>query len=127
MQIGFLGVLLAAIFSLFVERMQAGLREALRRRPAGVWIVPPALTLYFLAASAAVGEVSWALVLIVLAYTAAPVACAWWRGPDFLTIALLWLPLEFPAGAGRLIAKHAQGFLHSVAYGIAILLGVIVF
>ena len=85
------------------------------------------LTAFFLAASVASGEVSWELMLIVLAYTCAPVACAWWSGPDFVTIALLWLPLEFPAGAAHLIAKHAQGFLHSVAYGIAILLGVVVF
>src|ERR1044071_9217368 len=127
MQIAFLGVLLACIFALFCDGVRQNLRKELHRSPSRVWLVPPALTAYFLAASFAAGEGSWPLILIVLAYTAAPVACAYWRGPDFLTIALLWLPLELPAGAGRLIAKHAQGFLHSVAYGIAILLGVIVF
>ncbi|HEV3196682.1 MAG TPA: type II CAAX endopeptidase family protein [Bryobacteraceae bacterium] len=45
---------------------------------------------------------------------------------DFLTILLIWLPLEFAAGA-RLVPRPAQGFLHSVAYGIAILLGLVLF
>jgi CAAX protease family protein len=45
---------------------------------------------------------------------------------DFLTVLLLWLPLEFSAGA-HLVPRAAQGFLHSVAYGIAILLALILF
>lgn len=127
MQIAFLSVLLAAIFALFFDRVQNGLSGILQRRPPLVWTLPLVLTAYFFVASLAAGELSWELMLIVLVYTCAPVASAWWKAPDFLTIALLWLPLEFPAGAARLIAKHAQGFLHSVAYGIAILLGVVVF
>jgi uncharacterized protein len=43
---------------------------------------------------------------------------------DFLGILVLWLPIEFAAGA-RLVPRPAQGFLHSVAYGIAILLGLV--
>ena len=43
-----------------------------------------------------------------------------------LTVLLLWLPLEFSAGA-NLIPRPAQGFLHSVAYGIAILLALVLF
>ena len=45
---------------------------------------------------------------------------------DFAAILLLWLPLEFAAGAS-LVARPAQGFLHSVAYGVAILLGLVLF
>jgi membrane protease YdiL (CAAX protease family) len=45
---------------------------------------------------------------------------------DFLIVLFIWLPIEFNAGA-RLIPQPAQGFLHSVAYGIAILLGLIIF
>jgi membrane protease YdiL (CAAX protease family) len=127
MQIAFLAVLLAAIFALFFDCVRDCLSTAMRQSPVLVWLVPVVLTAYFVAASVAVGELSWELMLIVLVYTCAPVACAWWSAPDFLIIAFLWLPLEFPAGAARLIAKHAQGFLHSVAYGIAILLGVVVF
>ena len=72
---------------------------------------------------------------MVLAYTAAPVLCAYAQGPefverpsglDFLTIALLWLPIEFGAGAG-LVPRPVQGFLHSVVYGVAILLALTLF
>ena len=123
MQIAFLAILLAAILTLFCDSVRA----ALQRRRKFLWILPFLLTAYFAAASAAIGDVSWELILIVFAYSCAPVACARFGASDFLTIAFLWLPLEFPAGPAKLIAKHAQGFLHSVAYGIAILLGVIIF
>ena len=72
---------------------------------------------------------------MVLGYALAPVACAYVAGRgrpktpgalDFLAILLLWLPLEFAAG-GSLVPRPAQGFLHSVAYGIAILLGLMIF
>jgi uncharacterized protein len=127
MQVLFLGLLLAVIFGLFSQSLQRGIQETLERRRTLVWLLPPLLTGYFLAASLLVGPANWALIAIVLAYTTAPVACAYWGASDFLTVALLWLPLEFPAPAARLIAKHAQGFLHSVAYGVAILLGVVLF
>ena len=136
MQILWLGVLLAAIFTLFASRVQKGLQSALRRKPAMVFATPVALTAYFAAATAASGTWNTELVAIVLAYTFAPAICVYFAGAgpaqrpgalDFAAILLLWLPLEFPAGAAHLIAKHAQGFLHSVAYGIAILLGVILF
>ena len=71
----------------------------------------------------------------MLAYTAAPVLCVSVAGTgsantpgwaDALALLLLWLPIEFNAGAA-LVPRHAQGFLHSVAYGIAILLGLTLF
>jgi membrane protease YdiL (CAAX protease family) len=136
MQTLVLAILLAAIFALLSQALQRRIQSALRHSPAAVWCVPPALTGIFLLASVVAGTVSGELILIVGVYTAVPVACAWFAGVgpakqpaalDFAAIALLWLPLEFPAGAARLIAKHAQGFLHSVAYGIAILLGLVIF
>jgi membrane protease YdiL (CAAX protease family) len=127
MQILFLGLLLAAILGLLSQGLQQRLRWAFERRRRAVWLLPPLLTAYFLLACICAGTVKWALIAIVLAYTVAPVACAWWGASDFLIVALLWLPLEFPAPAAQLIAKHAQGFLHSVAYGVAILLGVVLF
>ena len=127
MQSVFLALLLAAILALLAERTRQGLQRVFLRAPALVWLVPPVLTGYFLLASLAAGPPSWPLILIVLAYTAAPVACVYLGASAFLTILLLWLPLEFPAPAARLIAKHSQGFLHSVAYGVAILLGVTLF
>lgn len=132
----FFAVLLAAIFSLLSETLQEHLRRAFAERPWLVWAVPPLLTAIFAAAELSSGVFNLELTLIVLAYTVAPTACAAMQGPgrfekptvlDFATILLFWLPLEFPAGAAHLIAKHAQGFLHSIAYGIAILLGLILF
>jgi membrane protease YdiL (CAAX protease family) len=127
MQILFLGLLLAAIAGLLSPALQQRLFKAFERKSALVWLLPPLLTGYFFLASLWAGSVHWALIAIVLAYTTAPVACVYWGASDFLIVALLWLPLEFPAPAAQLIAKHAQGFLHSVAYGVAILLGVILF
>jgi membrane protease YdiL (CAAX protease family) len=131
-----LALLLAAIFALLCARVQQDLRRALHHRPALVFLAPPLLTTFFLFASLAAGEWNGELILIVLAYTLAPTLCAYPQGPgpatrpstlDFACILMLWLPLEFPAGAAHLVAKYAQGFLHSVAYGIAILNGLILF
>jgi membrane protease YdiL (CAAX protease family) len=127
MQLLLLTLLLAAILALLFERTRDELQAAFDRSRALIWLLPLLLTGYFLLAAWCAGPVSWPLIAIVLAYTAAPVASAYWGASDFLAVALLWLPLEFPAPAARLIAKHAQGFLHSVAYGIAILLGVVLF
>jgi membrane protease YdiL (CAAX protease family) len=41
-------------------------------------------------------------------------------------VLLLWLPVEFAAGA-QLVPRPAQGFLHSVVYGLAILLALCLF
>ena len=89
----------------------------------------------FCGAAALTGAFSLKLALLIFAYTLAPVLCACVQGSgpvshpsvlDFLTILLLWLPLEFSAGAS-LIPRHAQGVLHSVAYGVAIALALIIF
>ena len=100
-----------------------------------IWLAPPLLTAVFGAAASIPGLVTVPLVLLILAYTSLPVLCAFLQGPgpvlrpaalDFLTILLLWLPIEFGAGAS-LVPRPAQGFLHSVAYGIAIILGLVLF
>jgi membrane protease YdiL (CAAX protease family) len=136
MQTLVLAILLAVILVLLAESVQLRIQKALQRAPSRIWWVPVALTGVFALASSIAGEVNAELILIVLVYTVLPVACAWFAGVgpaqrpvalDFAAIALLWFPLEFPAGAATLIAKHAQGFLHSVAYGIAILLGLAIF
>jgi hypothetical protein len=83
----------------------------------------------------AAGACSLPLALLVLAYTAAPVLCAFLQGSgrverptalDLVTILLLWLPLEFAAGA-RLVPRAAQGTLHSAAYAVAIIMGLLLF
>jgi membrane protease YdiL (CAAX protease family) len=130
-----LAVLLAAILALLARVPRDFLETSLHRRPALIWVAPPLLTAIFSGAAALAGAFSLTLSLAMLAYTLAPAACASAQGAgpvprpsalDFLTILLLWLPLEFAAGAS-LVPRPAQGFLHSVAYGIAILLGLILF
>ncbi len=125
MQTLVLALLLAAVFTLFAPSVQKTLRTTLQAVPARVWLLPVLLAAIFFAAAALAGAASLKLTLLVLLYTAAPVAAAW-AGSDFLAIVFLWLPLEFATGAS-LVPKPVQGFLHSVAYGIAILLGLILF
>jgi uncharacterized protein len=128
-------VLLTAVLIFLFDVPRRLLQNALRRGPRWIWAAPLVLTALFGAAAAMTHVSSLPLLLTVLLYTAAPVLCAYAQGPgpvsrpsavDFLIILLLWLPIEFNAGAS-LIPRHAQGFLHSVAYGIAILLGLIIF
>src|SRR5580704_14507795 len=128
LQTATLAVLLAAIFAFFAAPVQRGLQGALRRRPALLWAAPLLLTAVFVAASAVVSAVSAAQTLVVLAYTGAPVLCRYALGPraDFLAKLLLWLPIEFAAGAA-FVPRASYGFLHTVIYGIAILLGLTLF
>ncbi len=125
MQTVFLAILLGAVLTLLVPALQGHLRESLRIRPRLVWLAPPLLTAIFAAASLLAGAFTLSLTAAVLAYTAVPVITAWLR-QDLLTVLLLWLPLEFAAGRS-LVPVPARGFLHSVAYGIAILLGLVLF
>jgi uncharacterized protein len=136
MQTLVLALLLAAIFGLFVPSAQTRLRGLLQGSPATVWAVPFLLAGVFAAASAIAGTFSVQLSVIVLAYTLLPTACVYFAGPgtptspgvlDWLAIAALWFPLEFPGSVANLVPRPAQGFLHSVAYGIAILLALALF
>ncbi|HEV3329493.1 MAG TPA: type II CAAX endopeptidase family protein [Bryobacteraceae bacterium] len=128
-------LMLAAVLSFFLSRVQEGIRSAFGREPRLIWAVPVVLTAAFAGAAALAGAWSTTLLLVVLLYTTAPVACAAWQGAgsvkrpsilDFAIILLLWLPLEFGAG-GALVPAPARGYLHSVAYGMAILLGLVLF
>ena len=135
MQTLVLALLLAAVLAFFVPFVRNRVRGVLHAHPVIIWAVPFLLTAIFSGAAALAGAFSGPLALLLLGYTAAPVACAWMEGAgliprpaalDFVAILLLWLPLEFAAGA-RLVPRPAQAFLHSVAYGIAILLGLVLF
>ena len=130
-----LALLLAAILSLLCAAVQNRMRKWLHARPAAVWCIPFLLTAVFSVGALLVHAWSLPLTALVVAYTAAPVLCVWIarRQPadrpavlDFAAILLLWLPLEFAAGGG-FVPRRAQGYLHSIAYGIAILLGLILF
>jgi membrane protease YdiL (CAAX protease family) len=128
LQTATLALLLAAIFALFAPRLQRRLQNELQRRPALLWVAPLLLTAVFVAASAIVSAVSLRQTLVVLAYTCAPVLCRYTLGgrADFLTVLLLWLPIEFAAGFA-FVPRASYGFLHTVIYGIAILLGLTLF
>ena len=135
MQTLVLALLLAAVVAFFLPAVQNCVRGALHARPAAIWAVPFLLAAIFSGAAVLAGAFSLSLAVLVLGYAAAPGVCAWVGGAgfierpaalDFAAILLLWLPLEFAAGA-RLVPRPAQGFLHSVGYAIAILLGLVLF
>jgi len=130
-----LAVWLAAILAFFCPVAQERLRALFGRRPACIWLAPPILTAAFAGASALVHAFSFPLTVAVLAYTCAPVLCGFLAGAgpaerpaglDFAAILLLWFPIEFNA-AESLVPRAAQGFLHTVAYGMAIVAGLTIF
>jgi membrane protease YdiL (CAAX protease family) len=131
----FLVPLLLAILSFFSPALQNNIHNWLRERPHRLWILPPLLTATFVLAAILAGAWSLPLALMVLAYTAAPVICVVMAGPgpapdpsvwDFSAILFLWLPIELAAGA-KFVPLPARGFLHSVIYAVAILLGLVLF
>src|ERR1700722_875824 len=130
-----LGLLLLVILGFLSPMVQGRMQAELQARPTLLFVVPAALTLFFCAVAIANGVFSIPLALLVLVYTCAPSLAAFAQGSqlvkrpswlDFAIILMLWLPLEFSAGA-HLIPKPAQGFLHSGAYGMAILLALAIF
>jgi membrane protease YdiL (CAAX protease family) len=127
-QTAILCALLAVVFALFAAPLQRGLQDLFERRPTLLFAAPLVLTAVFAASSADVGAFSLALTGMVGIYTLAPTMLIYLfrERADFLVILLLWIPIEFSAGAA-LVPRAQQGFLHSVAYGVAILLGLTLF
>jgi membrane protease YdiL (CAAX protease family) len=134
-QYAVLALLLAAILSLLGSGAKQRLRLVLHRRPAYIWVAPVLLSAVFAGAAWMAGAFSLRLAALILGYACGPVLCAFLQAPglierpsglDFAAILLLWLPLEFAAGAS-LVPRASQSFLHGVAYGIAILLGLVLF
>jgi len=128
------GGLLILILALLFERVQGWLRLYLGRSPGTVFLPAIVLTAVFAAAAAGEGAFSVPLTLLAACYTLLPTLCVAVqrkasRQPsllDLVGILLLWLPLEFAAGAS-LVPREAQGRLHANAYGIAILLALLLF
>src|SRR5439155_17282503 len=88
---------------------------------ARVFVGPFVLSALFSAVMWSAGLHTAAPAAMILAYTLAPTILAYrTKRADFVVILLLWLPLEFAAGATA-IPTPLQGFAHTVAYGIAIL------
>jgi hypothetical protein len=127
-QIAVLGALLALVFAFFAPAVQRGVQAAFARNPRYVFVAPVLLTLCFAAAATMAGACTPKLVALVFAYTLAPTFLIYLQPgrADFIAILLLWIPIEFGAGASS-VPLRQQGFLHSVAYGVAILLGLTLF
>lgn len=130
-----LALLLLAVLSVLSKSVRSVLERAFERRPWLILLAPLLFAGVFAALAARAGAVWLPLALLALVYTGVPVLLAWTQraartkppsAADFAILLLLWLPLEFAAG-GRWVPRHAQGFLHSVAYGIAILLALAIF
>jgi len=121
------GLLLFVVLGVLSLRLQRGLHAWVQGRPVRILTGPVLLTAIFAAAAWKAGAFSASLGLMVLAYTLAPTLCVLLsRAADFFAMLLLWLPLEFSAGAS-LVPKPVQGYLHAVAYGVAIVLALWLF
>lgn len=126
--------LLVVILLLLFAPVQGWLRQRLTASRSAIFIPAILLTALFCAAAAAYSALSLPLGLLVSAYTLLPTVCVAVqrdasKRPSLLDLAgilLLWLPLELAAGAS-LVPGAAQGTLHAIAYGIAILLALVLF
>jgi membrane protease YdiL (CAAX protease family) len=121
-----LALLLCAIFALLSASLQGVLRRYVRARRVRVFAGPAALSALFCALLWVYGATSAALVALIVLYTFAPTLLAYTQRTNFPIILMLWLPIEFAVGASS-IPKELQGFFHTVAYGIAILLALWIF
>lgn len=119
-------VFLLGMLALLAPGAQRGFQNALKHRPALLFVIPIALSAMFLAEAAELDALNGPLAALIFAYTLLPAISAYLAWPDFVIIALLWFPLEFSAGA-RLVPKPAQAPLHLTAYGVSILLGLAIF
>jgi membrane protease YdiL (CAAX protease family) len=119
-------LLLCAVLALLCPSLQEALRRFVRRRRERVFAAPLALSALFCALLWAYGAGSLGLVGLILLYTFAPTLLAYAQRANFVIILMLWLPIEFAVG-GSSIPKLLQGFFHTVAYGIAILLALWIF
>lgn len=135
MQTLVLALLLLAVLSVLTKAVRSSIERAFERRPWLILLAPVLFASVFGALAARAGAVWQPLALLALVYTGAPVLLAWaprgarTKAPsaaDFAILLMLWLPLEFATGE-RWVPRHAQGFLHSAAYGIAILLALTIF
>ncbi|HWR53454.1 MAG TPA: CPBP family intramembrane glutamic endopeptidase [Bryobacteraceae bacterium] len=125
---------LVIILGLFVPRLQGLLRSWFFAGGSRILLVPAALTGVFAMVLAARGAWNWPFLAVVAVYTAAPTLLVASSGPkakrprwaDFLSILLLWLPLEFYTGKD-LIPRAAWGIANVTAHGTAVSLALFLF
>ena len=127
-------IFLAAILAFLLPPVPALVKKKLRSRPPLLFAVPAVLGAAFCLVAWRLGAWSWPLTLLIAAYTFLPTLCIFLQGMDagaatwldLIVILLLWLPIELNAGA-RFVPRHAQGLLHTVAYGVALTLALVLF
>ena len=126
-------LLLLAILALLFEQPRRSLDKILRRRPQLLLLLPILLSAFFTAVLSDAGALAWQLIAAIAVYTFVPACVALTQGTrppswvDAALIVFLWLPLEFAGAAASFIPRPAQGFVHSAAYGIAILTALVIF
>lgn len=127
-------VFLIVILAFLLPPVPTALKKKLRSRPALLFALPALLTAVFCMVALRLGALGLPLTLLIVAYTLVPTVCIFLQGADagaatwldLVVILMLWLPIELNLG-GMWIPRHAQGFLHTVAYGVALTLALVLF
>jgi membrane protease YdiL (CAAX protease family) len=124
-------LLLCMLLALLSREFQTRLRALFDRQTSLIFAVAFGLAVLFCATAAFYHVLGWRLGLLAGAYMLIPVLCvqmipARRAVVDIVVVLLLWLPLEFGVG-GSLVPRRAQGVLHVTAYGIALVLAVMLF
>jgi len=127
-------VFLIVILAFLLPPVPTALKKKLRSRPALLFALPALLTAVFCMVAMRLGALGLPLTLLIVAYTLVPTVCIFLQGADagaatwldLVVILMLWLPIELNLG-GMWIPRHAQGFLHTVAYGVALTLALVLF
>jgi membrane protease YdiL (CAAX protease family) len=127
-------VFLVVILAFLLPAIPAALKKKLRARPVLLFALPALLAAVFCMVAMRLGALGLPLTLLIVAYTLVPTVCIFLQGADagaatwldFAVILLLWLPIELNLGSAW-IPRHAQGLLHTVAYGVALTLALVLF
>lgn len=125
---------LVVILSCLLPPVPALIKRKLRGRPTLLFSVPIILVSIFCLAAWRVGAFSLPVLLLMAGYTLLPTVLIFLQGADagsatwldLIAILALWLPIELNAGS-RWIPLRAQGFLHMLAYGVALILALVLF
>ena len=127
-------IFLAVILAFLLPAVPTALKKKFRSRPTLLFALPALLTVAFCIVAMRSGALGLPLTLLIVTYTLVPTVCMFLQGADagaatwldLAVILMLWLPIELNLG-GMWIPRHAQGFLHTVAYGVALTLALVLF
>jgi len=127
-------IFLAVILLFLLPPVPAALKKSLRGNRARLFALPAMLIAVFCFSAWRSGALNLPLALLIVAYTLVPTVLIFVQGADagaatwldLIVILALWLPVELNVGS-QWIPKPAQGFLHTVAYGVALTLALVLF